>query len=260
MSLIVPLTGLFWYHIRAWVQDWVVLCLCPISCIVNLLESIVPYQSSGGRRNNVQLGVGRSVWAGTPPPAIPERTLDGIPGCMAWLALLFSITCAIAFPRALLLIAALLGFYSAVRFLFAGIANVMGLRYIKQWEATNWHERYQAEATPDALDWNAVKHIVIIPNYKEPFEILTRTLDNLAAQYQAKQRMTVMLAMEAGEEGCVVRSFLPHGSYPGRPPRQRRQRGPRDCRRRHRGRGWSEALEHDLDHSITGEVGRSRSR
>jgi len=166
----------------------------------------VPYQSSGGRRNNVQLGVGRSVWAGTPPPAIPERTLDGIPGCMAWLALLFSITCAIAFPRALLLIAALLGFYSAVRFLFAGIANVMGLRYIKQWEATNWHERYQAEATPDALDWNAVKHIVIIPNYKEPFEILTRTLDNLAAQYQAKQRMTVMLAMEAGEEGCVEKA------------------------------------------------------
>lgn len=166
----------------------------------------MPYQSSGGRRNNVQLGVGRSVWAGTPPPAIPERTLDGIPGCMAWLALLFSITCAIAFPRALLLIAALLGFYSAVRFLFAGIANVMGLRYIKQWEATNWHERYQAEATPDALDWNAVKHIVIIPNYKEPFEILTRTLDNLAAQYQAKQRMTVMLAMEAGEEGCVEKA------------------------------------------------------
>ncbi|MBZ0280312.1 MAG: hypothetical protein K8L97_06200 [Anaerolineae bacterium] len=166
----------------------------------------MPYQSSGGRRNNVQLGVGRSVWAGAPPPAIPERTLDGIPGCVAWLALLFSIICAIAFPRALLLIAALLGFYSAVRFLFAGIANVMGLRYIKQWEATKWYERYQAESTSETLDWNVVKHIVIIPNYKEPFEILTRTLDNLAAQYQAKQRMTVMLAMEAGEEGCVEKA------------------------------------------------------
>ena len=51
----------------------------------------MPYQSSGGRRNNVQIGVGRSVWAGTPPPAIPERTLDGIPGCLAWIALLLSI-------------------------------------------------------------------------------------------------------------------------------------------------------------------------
>lgn len=166
----------------------------------------MPYQSSGGRRNNVQIGVGHSVWAGTPPPAIPERTLDGIPGCLAWIALLFSIVCAIAFPRALLLIAALLGFYSAVRFLFAGIANVMGLRNIREWEATNWHEKYKQEATEESLDWDVVKHVVIVPNYKEPFEILTRTLDNLAAQYQAKQRMTVILAMEAGEDGCVEKA------------------------------------------------------
>ena len=38
-----------------------------------------------------------------------------------------------------ILIAALLGFYSAVRFLFAGIANVMGLRKIDQWEKTDWY-------------------------------------------------------------------------------------------------------------------------
>lgn len=166
----------------------------------------MPYQSSGGRRNNVQLGVGRSVWAGTPPPAIPERTLDAIPGCLAWLALLLSIICAIAFPRGLLLVAALLGFYSAIRFLFAGIANVMGLRNIKQWEATNWFERYALEATPEALPWDAVHHIVIIPNYKEPIEILRKTLDSLAQQYEAKKRITIMLAMEAAEEGCVEKA------------------------------------------------------
>ncbi len=175
----------------------------------------MPYQSSGGRRNNVQLGVGRSLWAGTPPPAIPERALDGIPGCLAWLALLFAIAAAIAFPRGLLLIAALLGFYSAVRFLFAGIANVMGLRKIREWERTDWHARYQAEADEHAMPWDDVHHVVIIPNYKEPIPILTRTLDNLAAQYQARHRMTVVLAMEAGEDDCVgkaeqlVRDYAP---------------------------------------------------
>ncbi len=173
---------------------------------VNLLDETVPYQSNGGRRNNVQLGVGRSVWAGTPPPAIPERALDGIPGCLAWLALLFAVASALAFPRMLLLIAALLGFYSAVRFLFAGIANVMGLRKIRQWEQTDWYERYQQEANDESLAWDAVHHVVIVPNYKEPTEILRTTLDNLAAQYQAKQRMTVILAMEAGEDGCVAKA------------------------------------------------------
>jgi hypothetical protein len=166
----------------------------------------VPYQSTGGRRNNPQIGVGRSVWAGTPPPAIPERALDGIPGCLAWLALLFAIASAIAFPRILLLIAALLGFYSAVRFLFAGIANYMGLRKIRQWERTDWHERYQQEATAESMNWDAVHHLVIIPNYKEPETILRTTLNNLAAQYQAQQRMTVVLAMESGEDGCIEKA------------------------------------------------------
>jgi hypothetical protein len=166
----------------------------------------MPYQSGGGRRNNIQMGVGRSVWTGTPPPAIPERALDGIPGCLAWAALLFSIASAIAFPRALLLLAALLGFYSAVRFLFAGIANIMGLRYIRKWEATDWHSRYLESAGADSLPWEAVHHVVIVPNYKEPIEILRRTLDNLAAQYEAKRCMTIVLAMEAGEEGCVEKA------------------------------------------------------
>jgi hypothetical protein len=177
------------------------------------LEVIVPYQSGGSRRNNVQIGVGRSVWAGTPPPAIPERTLDGIPGCLAWAALLFSIASAIAFPRVLVLVAALLGFYSAIRFLFAGIANVMGLRNIRQWEATNWRERYQQEATTDSLPWDVVHHVVIVPNYKEPVDILRRTLDRLAEQYEAAKRITIVLAMEAGEEGCVEKAELVRSEY-----------------------------------------------
>lgn len=173
----------------------------------------MPYQSSGGRRNNVQLGVGRSVWGGTPPPAIPEQALDGIPGCLAWLALLLSIISAIAFPRTLLLIAACIGFYSAIRFLFAGIANVRGLRLIQRWEQTDWFAKYQQDAPEDALDWEAVQHLVIIPNYKEPIEILEKTLQNLAGQRDAKHRMNVVLAMEAAEQGCVEKAGYLVGAY-----------------------------------------------
>jgi hypothetical protein len=177
------------------------------------MEAIVPYQSGDSRRNNVQLGVGRSVWAGTPPPAIPERTLDGIPGCLAWVALLFSVASAVAFPRVLLLIAALLGFYSAIRFLFAGIANVMGLRNIREWEAANWHDRYLQEATPDSFPWEAIHNVIIIPNYKEPIEILRRTLNRLAEQEDARRKITIVLAMEAGEEGCVEKAEQLRGEY-----------------------------------------------
>lgn len=161
----------------------------------------MPYQSGGGRRNNVQIGVGQSLWGGSPQPPIPERALDGIPGCLAWLALLFCIASALAFPRVILTIAALLGAYSSLRFILAGIANVAGKRQIRHYEETDWKARYEAEApnVPDAIAWDDVKFLVIVPNYGEPLEMLSRTLDHLALQYEARTRMTVVLAMEAAE-------------------------------------------------------------
>lgn len=176
----------------------------------------MPYKSSGGRRNNVQLGVGQSIWAGTPPAAIPERVLDGIPGCLAWLALLLSIACAVAFPRALLLVAVLVTCYTALRFLLAGIANFMGLHYIRQWERTDWCQRYEAERTPDALAWDDVQHVVIIPNYREPEAVLSRTLENLARQYEAHRRITIVMAMEAAEPGCVEKAEALVAQYKSR--------------------------------------------
>ena len=89
----------------------------------------MPYQSSGGRRNSVQLGVGPGTQPGAAPSPLPQRALDGIPGCVAWLALLVSLALAVVAPYSILVLASLLGIYSALRFLFAGIANFMGLRY-----------------------------------------------------------------------------------------------------------------------------------
>ncbi len=165
----------------------------------------MPYRSEEDYRSKVQIGAGWSL-GGMPPTPIPERVLDGIPGFIAWLSLLFCIASAVAFPRTLLWIAALVGAYSAVRFLLAGLNNVRGLRLIRQWERIDWRAHYEAHKTPEALAWDSVRHIVIIPNYKEPLSVLRRTLDNLKGQYEAKKRLIVVLAMEAGEAECVVKA------------------------------------------------------
>ncbi len=154
----------------------------------------------------MQLGIGSPVWGNMPPTPIPERVLDGIPGFLAWLAFFFSIASAVAFPRTLLLIAALVGLYTAIRFVLAGIANVRGLWLIRQWEQRDWHAYYDEHATEASLPLETVHHLVLIPNYKEPLAVLRRTLSALAEQEAADQRMTVVLAMEAGEEGCVAKA------------------------------------------------------
>lgn len=177
------------------------------------MREIVPYQSSGGRRNNVQLGVGQSIWAGNPPPAIPERVLDGIPGCLTWLALLLSVIGAVAFPRALLIFAIAVILYSSFRFLLTGIAAVLGMSKIKYWEKIDWYEKFIQSAPPDALAWEHVHHIVIIPNYKEPINVLACSLEALAKQHDARHNLTIVLAMEAAEDGCIAKAEQLHREY-----------------------------------------------
>jgi hypothetical protein len=122
------------------------------------------------------------------------------------LALLFCVASAIAFPNFVLTVAALVGLYSALRFLLAGVANIIGLRKVREWESTDWHARYLQEKTVESFPWEMVHHLIIIPNYKEPMSILRKTLENLARQQDAPQRLTVVLAMEAGEANCVSKA------------------------------------------------------
>jgi hypothetical protein len=159
----------------------------------------LPYQSGGNRRNSVQFGVGRPTWSGSPPPAVPERIFDGVPGFLAWLSLLLVIAGAVNAPRVVFAIAALIGAYLALRFVFSGIANLRGLRLIREWENTDWRAEYERRRGPDSLAWQDVIHLIVIPNYREELVVLRDTLSRLAIQMDAKQRVIVLLAMEAGE-------------------------------------------------------------
>jgi cellulose synthase/poly-beta-1,6-N-acetylglucosamine synthase-like glycosyltransferase len=159
----------------------------------------MPYRSSGNRRNSVQFGVGRSIWTGSPPPAIPEQVLDGIPGFLAWVALLLTAAGAVLSPRVVVTLAALLGFYTALRFIVGALANLIGLRRVKRWEDTDWRAEYQRRAGPDSLRREDVMHVVLIPAYKEPEHVLVKTLESLARQENSATQMAIVLAMEAAD-------------------------------------------------------------
>jgi hypothetical protein len=173
----------------------------------------VPYQSGGNRRNNVQFGVGRSVWTGSPPPAIPERVFDGVPGFLGWLSLLLVIAGAVVTPWAVFTAAALIGSYLAIRMVFAAAANLRGLRLVKEWEQTNWREAYEQRRTADSIPWSDVIHVVVSPNYKEELIVLRQTLDRLAIQSLAKTQVIVVLAMEAGEPEAAAKAEILHREY-----------------------------------------------
>jgi cellulose synthase/poly-beta-1,6-N-acetylglucosamine synthase-like glycosyltransferase len=135
-----------------------------------------------------------------------ERLLDAIPGGIAWLSLLLCLVLAFFFPKLLLLGAGLLALYSGFRFVTASIFSEMGQRQIRDWEKIDWYARYGQEANPMTLAWDDIYHVVIIPNYQEPIQILRRTLENLCQQYEASKRIIIVLAMEAGETNVQAKA------------------------------------------------------
>ena len=107
----------------------------------------------------------------------------------------------------------MLATYSAIRFFLAGIANGIGIRRIKEWEAVDWYQKYVDDQTETALAWDSVHHLVIIPNYNESMKILCRTLDHLSLQHNAKTQISVLLAMEAAETESYQKAQSLHRQY-----------------------------------------------
>ncbi|HVO43317.1 MAG TPA: hypothetical protein VMT34_11870 [Aggregatilineales bacterium] len=173
----------------------------------------MPYQVNGTRRSSVQFGVGRTVWVGSPAPAVPEMVLDGLPGFIAWLSLLFVIVGSIQIPTVIFVLATAVAMYNAGRMALAGIANLMGLRYINRWEKTDWRVEYERRRTADSLAWDDVLHVIAIPNHREELSILRQTLDRLAMQPLAKTQVAVVMAMEAGEPSSTTKADALRAEY-----------------------------------------------
>jgi hypothetical protein len=144
--------------------------------------------------------------ANTHPPAhhtlLTQGLLDSLPGVLVWIAFVFTIITAIIAPMVALTVGALVSLYTALRFCIAAVAHNIGLQKIHEWEHTDWYRYYEAHADASALAWEDVLHVVIIPNYDEPLPLLQRTLTALAQQSQARERLVIVLAMEAREAGA----------------------------------------------------------
>jgi hypothetical protein len=54
-------------------------------------------------------------------------------------------------PRLVVTVAAIVGFYSALRFAVGATANFVGLRRIRRWEGIDWRAEYARRAGPDSL-------------------------------------------------------------------------------------------------------------
>jgi hypothetical protein len=132
-----------------------------------------------------------------------RRLLDVIPGGLTWLIVLSPLWASYLLPTPFAIAILVFDTY----WLYLSVSTCMrAYRAHKQVEADSakdWQKLYRAERVfrRTYLDWEVVRHVVIIPNYREDEAILSRTLESIAAQHNSEQ-LHVVLAIESRELGA----------------------------------------------------------
>lgn len=146
-----------------------------------------------------------------------QRALEVLPGAFTWLLVTAPLWGALLLPLPLAI--GVLAFDLFWLYLSSSTAlrAWRGYRAMRRDEQVDWRHLYRIadSARRSYIAWEDVRHVVIIPTYKEPTDILRRTLQSLAEQEVAGQ-LVVVLAMEEREEEGPLKSRILEREYAGR--------------------------------------------
>lgn len=122
------------------------------------------------------------------------RALEILPGLVSWNLILFPIWGAFVWPVGVAYFVLLFNVFWLYK--SSGIAFFSTISHfrIKASENYNWMGQVK-----NYNNWHKLRHIVIIPTYKEPLHTLERTLGALANQTFPTKKITAVIAFEARE-------------------------------------------------------------
>lgn len=125
----------------------------------------------------------------------PGHALTGV---ISWLSIALAVLGSVLFPRVWMVIATIFLIYFIARLCVTTVFALLGQRKVNEWTRRAWTEGEDAVGEFGFAPAD-VRHVVVIPTYKEPAEIIHRTLDALVAQHRADERLVVVLGMEERE-------------------------------------------------------------
>lgn len=132
------------------------------------------------------------------------RILEMVPGGVAWLTLLGMVLASWLAPFAAAIFIILFDLYWLVKTVYLSVHLRANWKRMRHHLEIDWAERVQK------LHWEPVWQVVILPFYKEPFEVIESSFESISRSDWPKERMIVVLAREerAGEGAREISSKL----------------------------------------------------
>lgn len=133
------------------------------------------------------------------------------PGALTWLTLIGATVLSMVAPLAAVYVIVLFDFYWFLRVMYFVSYLFISWRRYRRESAVDWHAQLKAfthlvERHETAPDWRSYYHIIFLPTYKEPIEVLEATFDGLVAAAYPHDRMIVVLAGEERDQNNFKRN------------------------------------------------------
>jgi cellulose synthase/poly-beta-1,6-N-acetylglucosamine synthase-like glycosyltransferase len=142
--------------------------------------------------------VGASRSAGHRPS---KRTLEVLTGALTWTLLTAPIWGAIVAPDRLVQFLLIFNAYWLYKSANMAISALIGYRRLMEGQKVDW-----LGVCHEIPGWDRVQHLVMVPTYREPPEVLEAMLDHLVDQDFPRRNVWVVLAFEERDLGARERA------------------------------------------------------
>lgn len=123
-----------------------------------------------------------------------ERFLEMLPGILTWIALTSPIWLSFTLPFALAYLIILADVYWLISALKIGFCIIWGYRKMEWAKKQNWLKKLQADFPSE---WENYYHLVLLPTYKEPLEVVIPTYDAVVNSNIPKDKIFLAVGFEA---------------------------------------------------------------
>ena len=131
-------------------------------------------------------------------PIKTRRGLEALPGIVSWALILFPIWGSFIIPYIVAYFILFFDVYWFYKSFSLAINASISSKKIKSAEQENWLEKSR-----ELSNFKKIKHVIIIPNYKESLSKLRETVKSVATQTLSAKQIFVVLGMEKRETDGV---------------------------------------------------------
>ncbi|KPJ71802.1 hypothetical protein AMJ50_00515 [Parcubacteria bacterium DG_74_3] len=131
------------------------------------------------------------------------RFLEFLPGAFSWLTLLITFVLSYLAPIVVALFIIIFDLFWLARIFYLSFHQIVSFRKMQKNLRIDWLKKLKSK-NPDS--WKNIYHLIILPMYREGFEIVDSTCQALEKSSYPKEKMIVILAIEerAGEKAREI--------------------------------------------------------